>query len=190
MTWRICARRPMSFSGEAMAAKVEPKTIVEKPSDWSMIEAAGDNILERFREDMREIGVDLELFQSRMENLIGIPLPRVYLPTPKGMATPLDIEETPTDYLVHMNLPGVPKELIGIKFHDQSLEIEAEAKAVKETEKKHYVLHERRETEYYRRLNFPMPVAPEKTEAKLEHGVLTVTVPKLKPAKELRVPLT
>jgi HSP20 family protein len=172
-----------------MAAKVEPKHIVERPSDWNMIEAAGENMLERFRDDLRDIGLDLELFQGRMENLMGMPFPRVFLPTMKGMATPLDIEETPTDYLVRMNLPGVPKELVGIRFRDQTLEIEAEAKAVKETEKKHYVLHERRETEYHRRLNFPMPVAPEKTEAKLEHGVLTVSVPKLKPAKELRVPL-
>jgi HSP20 family protein len=167
-----------------------PKTkTVERPMDWSLIEAAGENVLDRFQQDLRDIGLDIELFENRMGNLLRTTMPRtMMLPAfPGQIYAPLDIEDTGTDYLVRMNLPGVTKDLVAIKFLDQNLEIEAETKAVKETEKKNYVLQERAHAAYHRRVNFPTPVAPEKSEAKLEHGVLTVTVPKLKPAKELRV---
>jgi HSP20 family protein len=174
-----------------METKIETKAkAIEEPADWSTIEAAGEDLLERFREDLREIGLDLELFENRMGSLAAFPLPRLAFPALKGTASPLDLEETATNYQVRVNMPGVPKELVGIKFHDQTLDVEAEMKEAKETEKRSYVLRERRATEYHRRVSFPTPVTPEKAEAKLEHGVLTVTVPKVKPAKELRVPVS
>lgn len=174
-----------------MEATPTPKvSLRERPMDWSIIEAAGDNVLDRFRDDLRDIGLDIELFESRMGNYLRTPTPRLIPPILKaGIMAPLDIEDKGTSFEVRMNLPGIPKELVGIKFSDQTLEIEAETKAVKETERKNYVIRERLENEYHRRVNFPTPVAPEKTEAKLDHGVLVVNVPKLKPAKELRVPV-
>lgn len=158
--------------------------------DWTVIEAAGENVLDRFREDLRDIGLDIELFESRMGNWMRTPTPRLFPPTLKGGSiAPLDVEDKGTCFEVRMNLPGIPKELVGIKFSDQTLEIEAETKALKETERKSYVIQERLATEYRRRVSFPTPVSPEKAEAKLDHGVLVINVPKLKPAKELRVPL-
>jgi len=169
-------------------AKVSPR---ERPLDWTLVEAAGENVLDRFREDLRDIGLDIELFESRIGNYMRPPIPRLMPPTLKaGIMAPLDIEDKGTNFEVRMNLPGIPKELVGIKFSDQTLEIEAETKAVKESERKNYVLRERLETEYRRRVNFPSPVAPEKAEARLDHGVLVVSIPKVKPAKELHVPLT
>jgi len=168
-------------------SKVSPR---ERPMDWSIIETAGENVLDRFREDLRDIGLDIELFESRMGNWMQRPLPRPILPVGKpGIVAPLDIEDKGSHFEVRMNLPGIPKELVGIKFSDQLLEIEAEVKAIKETEHKNYVVRERLDTEYHRRVSFPSPVAPEKAEAKLDHGVLVVNVPKLKPAKELHVPV-
>lgn len=168
-----------------------PKTkAIERPMDWNLVEAAGENMLERFREDLRDIGLDIELFETRMGNMLRMPFPRMIPPMWKeDIVAPLDIEDKGSNYEVRMSLPGIPKEMVSIKFFDQALEIEAETKAVKETEKKNYVLRERKEAAYHRRLNFPTTIAPEKTQAKLDHGVLVVTVPKLKPAKELRVPL-
>jgi HSP20 family protein len=174
-----------------METAIEPRVrTIERPLDWSLIEAAGENVLERFRQDLRDIGLDIELFETRMGNMLRTPVPRVPLLARKEEFVPaLDIEDTGTNYLVRMNLPGVPKDLVAVKFLDQNLEVEAETKAVKETEKKNYVLKERTEAGYHRRISFPTPIAPEKAEAKLDHGVLAVTIPKLKPAKELKVPL-
>jgi HSP20 family protein len=162
------------------------KTIA-RPMDLAMIEAAGENMLKRFHEDLRDIGLDIELFEDRMGQMLRGTTPW-WVPTRwEETTTPLDLEETPTHYLVHMNLPGVPKEKVNVRFFDQNLEIEGESKAVKETERKNYVRRERTEREYHRLLSFPTPVVPEKAEAKLEHGVLVVNVPKQKPAKELRI---
>ena len=173
-----------------MALSIPKVKTSERPMDWGLIEAAGENMLDLFQQDLRDRGLDLELFENRMENLLRTAMPRMMLPGWSGpVFAPLDIEETGTDYMVRMNLPGVPKDLIAIKFFDQHLEIDAETKTAKETEKKNYVLRERAHAGYHRRINFPSPVTPEKSEAKLEHGVLTVTIPKQKPAKELRVPL-
>jgi HSP20 family protein len=183
------APRSARGSVSVMAAKIEPKiATIEKPVEWSVFEEAGDDVLARFREDLRDIGMNLDLFQSRVGDLLGIPFPRIALPVGKQNATPLDLEETASEYKVHVNLPGVRKELVGLKFLDQTLEIEAESKEEKEMGK-NFVLRERKENKFYRRLGFPMPVAPEKADAKLDHGVLTVTVPKLKPAKEVRLRL-
>lgn len=179
-----------------MEARTTPTTRhIERPLELGLVETAGENILERFRQDLRDIGLDIELFENRMGNLLRTPLPRLTAPVWReawretGVA-PLDLEDTGTSYQVCMNLPGVPKELVGIKFFDQTLEIEAETKSTKETERKSYVLRERKEAAYHRRIDFPTPVAPEKAEAKLDHGVLVVNVPKVKPAKELRVNVT
>jgi HSP20 family molecular chaperone IbpA len=173
-----------------MAVSIPKVKTVERPMDWSLIEAAGENMLDRFQQDLRDRGLDIELFENRMRNLLRTGMPWMMMPAWQGQIfAPIDIEETGTEYLVRMSLPGIPKDLIAIRFFDQNLEIEAETKAVKETEKKNFVLHERAHAGYHRRINFPTMVAPEKAEAKLEHGVLTVAVPKLNPAKELRVPL-
>lgn len=173
-----------------MEARTTPTTRhLERPLETSLVETAGENILERFRQNLHDIGLDIELFENRVGNMLRSPIPGRPLWREETVA-PLDVEDTGTNYHVRMNLPGVPKELVGIKFYDQTLEIEAESKATKETERKNYVLRERKETSYHRRLDFPTPVAPEKAEAKLDHGVLVVSVPKVKPAKELRVNLT
>jgi HSP20 family protein len=171
-----------------MQARAEPETkTLERPEEWNVIETAGENVLERFREDLRDIELDLELFENRVGNLVTPTMPRLPMLLRKGYLTPLDIEDTKTSYNVRMNLPGVPKDLIEVHFLDQTLEIEAESKVIKESESKKFVLHERRDVQHHRRVDFPSPIAPEKAEAKLDHGVLTVVVPKLKPAKELRV---
>lgn len=165
------------------------ETGMEKTTEWGKIGMAEDDLAERFRQDLSDIGRDLEYFQGRMEYALERLNPYWNLPYAKMLLAPLDIEENKDYYLVRMNLPGVTKDRVGIKFLDQTLEIDVEKKMVRETEKKSYYLRERNETEYHRRLNFPAMIAPEKTEAKLEHGMLLVTVPKIKPAKELRVPL-
>lgn len=175
-----------------MEATIVPRVKpIERPMELSLIETAGENVLERFRQDLRDIGMDLELFGNRMGTLLRTSVPRT-IPTlwKEEFTTPVDLEDKGTNYEVRMNLPGIPKELVSIRFLDQTLDVEGETKAVKETEKKNYVLHERSEASYHRRVNFPMLIAPEKTEAKLDHGVLVLNVPKLKPAKEHHVPVS
>jgi HSP20 family protein len=170
-----------------LESSTKPKT-TERPMEVSLIEQAGENMLERFRQDIQEMGSGIELFENRMARMLRDMSPR-WLPAAWGIERmpELDLEETPTGFVVHMNLPGISKSQVSVRFLDQSLAIDAEAKTDKETEQKNYVQRERQEAKYHRLLSFSTLVAPEKAEAKLEHGILSVNVPKQKPAKELKV---
>ena len=157
----------------------------EEPLDLSLTEIAGENVLERFRHDLENIGMDLEMFENRMGSLMRVPGLRA--PTPRwGLSStgPIDLEDAGTEYRVHVDLPGVQKEEAMIRFLDQTLEIRAEAQKVREGERKDFVYRERTDTSLLRRIEFPTPVLAEKSDAKLQNGVLTVTVPKQKPSKE------
>jgi len=172
----------------AMSSERHVKTI-EEPLNVAQLEEAGENVLERFRQDIREVGLDMELFENRLRNLMRTSLPRT-IPTrwEEGITPPIDIEETPTAYLVKTSLPGVPKDKIEIRFWGQTLDVKAEVEPpVKEAVTKSYLYRERTEASYHRRMRFPAPILPDKTEALLENGILTVSVPKLEPAKELRI---
>ena len=162
---------------------------VERPLEQNLIDTAGANMMDRFRQDLRTIGRELEEFETRIGTALWTPIPR---PTPSllervDVAGPMDLEDQGTEYLVHVDVPGIKKDELLIRFLDQSLEIKAETEKIRESEQRNYVYHERSSTGIQRRVNFPTPILPEKAEATLEHGVLTVIVPKQKPAKETRI---
>lgn len=171
----------------AMSSERHLKTI-EEPLNPTQLEEAGENVMERFRQDLREVGLDMELFENRLRNLMHTPLPRtIPIRWEDRITPPLDIEETPTAYLVKTALPGVPKEKIEVRFWGQSLDVKAEVEPVKEVATKTFLYKERMEASYHRRVRFPTPILPEKTEATLENGILNLSVPKLEPVKEHRI---
>jgi HSP20 family protein len=172
----------------ALSSERHVKTI-EEPLDPIQVEEAAQNTLERFQQDMREVGLNMERFENRLMNLMYSPLPRtMFLPRwYERITPPVDIEETPTTYLVKTNLPGVPKDKIEVRFWGQSMDVKAEVSPEKEVATKNYLYRERTEASYHRRVRFPTAIVPEKTEALLEDGILTVSVPKLEPGKEHRI---
>lgn len=171
----------------AAASSRRVKT-VEEPVELSLPEIAVEPVLERFRKDLRNIGVDLEMFENRLARPMDLGSLWT-LPTSisGGIMGPVDLEDTGTDYAVRVDLPGAKKDDIVVRFLDQTLDVRAEKEKVVEAHKKNYVYRGRTEESYSRRVSFPTPVRTEKAEAKLVDGVLTVTVPKVKPEKELRV---
>ncbi len=174
----------------ALSSERHVKTL-EEPLNIPELEAAGENVLDRFRQDLRDVGFDMELFENRLRNMMYASLPRsamAFLPRWYDKLTPpVDIEETPTSYLVKTNLPGIPKDKIEVRFWGQNLDVKAEVEPTKEVANKNYLYRERMEASYHRRVRFPAPILPDKTEATFENGILTVSVPKLEPAKEHRI---
>jgi HSP20 family protein len=171
----------------AMSSERHLKTI-DEPLNVAQLEEAGENVLERFRQDLREVGLDMELFESRLRSLMHQPFPRtIPIRWEERVTPPVDIEETPTNFVVKTALPGIPKDKIEVRFWGQNLDVKGEVEPVKETTTKNYLYRERLEASYHRRVHFPMPILPEKTEALLENGILTLTVPKVEPAKEHKI---
>ena len=96
-----------------------------------------------------------------------------------------NIKNTPNAYVVEAELPGVKKEDITLICEQGVLTITAKADEAKDTEDERYIRKERIEGELVRRFALS-DIDEENISAKLENGVLFVTLPKQK-AKEKHI---
>lgn len=99
-------------------------------------------------------------------------------------ATPtLDAYQTPNEVVVKAVLPGVKPEDISIDIAGDTLTIKGESKAEQEVRKEDYLYQERRYGAFSRSIVLPSGLKPDKAEATMENGILTLTIPK---AEELK----
>ena len=91
---------------------------------------------------------------------------------------PVEISDKGKDYEVKAELPGVKKEDLDIDIDKNYIVINAKKEEEKEEDEKSYKKSEFRYGEFSRTVYFPDEIDVDKTEAKLEHGVLKVHAPK------------
>ncbi|MGQ9490642.1 MAG: Hsp20/alpha crystallin family protein [Anaerolineae bacterium] len=89
---------------------------------------------------------------------------------------PLDAYVTPDEIVVLASMPGVKPEDVEITIEGDTLTIKGERPAP--LENVDYVMRERPYGKFQRTLNINIPVDADKAEAKYEHGLLTLTIPK------------
>ena len=89
----------------------------------------------------------------------------------------LDVLENDKEYIIEGELPGVQRENIQIDFENNLLKISVEQKNEESVEEKNYVHRERKIFSMERVLKFK-DINSEAIEAKLEHGILNVKLPK------------
>jgi HSP20 family protein len=94
------------------------------------------------------------------------------------LTSPMDLSETDQELKICAELPGVTDDDINIQLQDDVLVIRGEKKFEGKDEKKNYHLIERSYGTFQRALRLPGPVDMDQVQARLEHGVLTVIVPK------------
>jgi HSP20 family protein len=99
------------------------------------------------------------------------------------VALPLDIEESEGEYVIKASVPGFAPQEIEIEVEDGVLSIRAEHEGEDEQEREDWYLRERFSGAVERRLRLGKDVNSEEIEAHLEHGVLTLTLPKVEQAK-------
>jgi len=92
----------------------------------------------------------------------------------------IDIEEKENEYLIEAELPGVKKEEINLNIEDDNLCVSVNR--MEETNNdgkdgKNYIHRERRVSSMSRRVRLAN-AALDEIKAKLEEGILTITVPK------------
>ena len=95
----------------------------------------------------------------------------------------LDVYQTPNEVVVKAALPGVKSEDISIDITGSTLTIKGEHKAEEEVKKEDYLYQERRYGSFSRSVVLPSGLKPDKAEATMEDGVLTVTIPKAEEVK-------
>lgn len=90
------------------------------------------------------------------------------LPTPGVAGSVADLFEDDGNYHARLKLPGVKKEDLKVELHDHQLTIACERKANAETEA----------TVFKRVVTVPEGIDADQVSARLEDGILTVTLPK------------
>ena len=103
---------------------------------------------------------------------------------PHIVSTSCDIEDLGKELLVKVDLPGVTKKEIKLDISENSIEISAEHKDENKKNNKNFLKKERTELSYYRVLPLPVKVLSAKAKAKLSDGILSITLPKVNPAKQ------
>ena len=99
----------------------------------------------------------------------------------KTFRLPLDAYVTQDEIVVTANMPGVKPEDVEITLEGDTLNIKGVRPGP--IENVNYVLQERPSGRFQRTLNINIPVDADKAEAKYEHGLLTLSIPKAEAVK-------
>lgn len=102
----------------------------------------------------------------------------------------VDVREDADHIYVEAELPGYKKEDVDIGLENQTLTISAEHKEnteQKSSDKAEWLLRERRYSRFQRSFMLPPTVDPQTVQAKLNDGVLTVTLNKREETKPRRI---
>ena len=103
---------------------------------------------------------------------------------------PVEMSDKGKDYEVKAELPGVKKEDLDIDIDKNYIVINAKKEEEKTENEKTYKKSEFRYGEFSRTVYFPEEIDVDKTDAKLEHGVLKIHAPKKYAEKEAKKKLT
>lgn len=102
-------------------------------------------------------------------------------------AMAMDITEHDNDYEILANLPGFKKEDVKISMHDNQLMIEANCNSSHEEKKGTVYRCERYSGSYRRNLLLPENADVARISAKMEDGVLKLSVPKKEPTPKQEI---
>ena len=91
----------------------------------------------------------------------------------------LDVAETERAYTVKLDMPGVAKEDVKVSVEGRQVTVQAQSQRSDEKKEGERVVYRERAVSSYAR-TFTLPVVVDQAEAlaKLEHGVLLLTLPK------------
>ena len=110
-----------------------------------------------------------------------------FMPRVSATAPAINVKESEKDYTVELAAPGLTKDDFNFNIdNDGNLHIKIENKSNKKDEdkKSHYLRREFSYSKYEQTLLLPDDVEKDKIAASVNHGVLTVELPKLVKAEE------
>jgi HSP20 family protein len=145
-----------------------------------------------------------------MEDLIMLPmmnrnqwLPTVFndlfnadfMPKASATAPAINVVESDKDYTVELAAPGLKKEDFKVNINDEGnlvIKMEQKNEQKEEDKSRHYLRREFSYSKYEQTLILPDDVEKEQISAKVEHGVLTIDLPKTaaaqkKPARQIEI---
>ncbi|MBN1892140.1 MAG: Hsp20 family protein [Clostridiales bacterium] len=127
------------------------------------------------RKNSGALSTGFDDFQNMLEDFFadGLPLRRSLA----ADTFKVDVEDRGEEYLVEAEIPGVDRKDISLRMDDKRLTIAVKKSEEAEEKKKNYIHKERRYCSMSRSI-FLNDAMSEGIKARLEDGVLSVTVPK------------
>jgi len=104
-------------------------------------------------------------------------------PRPDRGWLPVDVYETATALVIKAALPGLAPEDVDIAIDGDTLTITGEFKADEEEQDREYHRRELYVGTFERALRLPERFQTERAEAVFDHGILTLTIPKVEQAE-------
>lgn len=176
----------MMASGEASAAQVQVNTgnagtasAPDASGTWS--DSAGAYDPDVYPDDPWS---KIDRIHQRMMRIFqgGFAGPQMGLAGSIASAEPqMEVENHPEAYTLKADLPGMDKDKLDVKAADGQLIISGERVSGGDGQSNDVVWSERRYGAFSRTLPLPENVKIDKMKARYENGVLTVTLPKVKP---------
>jgi len=112
------------------------------------------------------------------------------LSTLRPDSIPIDVVERDDSYEVRASIPGVKPEDLEVTVQGERVTIRAEARGGDEQRGETWLMREHRYGVTQRSITLPTPVSSEKAEARIEHGVLSLRLPKLRGAQAQRIAIS
>lgn len=100
---------------------------------------------------------------------------------------PVDIAETPEEFVITAELPGTSPDDIEITLSDNQVTIKGKRSAEQEEKRGNYLRTERRFGSFSRSFALSSPVADDKVTASYKNGILEVHLPKSEGAKPKQI---
>jgi len=99
----------------------------------------------------------------------------------------MDLLESDEAYRLHLDMPGMHREDLAIRYQDDELVISGERARPRTAENEEFVRVERSVGQFRRAFTLPRTIDADRIQATYENGVLTVTVPKAKAVQPRRI---
>ncbi len=104
-----------------------------------------------------------------------------------GWAPRADVHENDNAFVVQLDLPGVEKDNVKVKFEDDTLVVSGERKHESNADEKNFHRVERSHGSFTRSISVPKDVDSEKISASFKNGVLEITLPKTDEVKSKEI---
>ena len=101
------------------------------------------------------------------------------LSTLRPDSIPIDLIEHDDAYEVRASVPGVKPEDVEVTVQGERVTIRAEVRNAEEQHGDNWLMREHRFGTTQRSITLPSPVSSENAEARIEHGILSLRLPKL-----------
>jgi HSP20 family protein len=135
---------------------------------------------------MRNPFEELDQFKRQMNRLFE-ETKAPYRDERAGVFPLINLSEDKEKFFIRAELPGIKADELDIQATGNNLSISGERKIAAEEEGARYHRREREAGKFSRMIGLPSDINPDKIDAKLENGILSVVVSKAEAAKPKQI---